>query len=270
MFGSAAPSLADIAAVTRGNNNNDGLFGNGIWALIILWAVWGRNGMWGNDNGNGSNGGGTNVVYPVSADVQRGFDTSGIISKLDGINSGICSLGYDQLAQMNGINTNIMQSSFGIQNALNANNIASMQNFNALSTQLSNCCCENREAIAQVRYDMATDTCAITNTINQAARDIQESNCNGFRELSQQVANGFTNLAMAQKDQLIQELQAKLNSCDRDSALQSMANYVVNQVRPQADPAYIVPNPYVYTGNGCCNYNSGCCNNVYGNNVSAF
>lgn len=269
MFGSTAPSLSDIAAVTRGNNNNNDGFGNGNgwWILIILWAIfgWGRGGYGQNDNG-GSNGGGNTVVYPIGADLQRGFDTSGIITKLDGINSGICSLGYDQLSQMNGINTNIMQTGFGIQNALNANNIAAMQNANALSTQLSNCCCENREAIAQVRYDMATDTCAITNSINQAARDIQESNCNGFRDLSQQIANGFTNLAMAQKDQQIQELQAQLNICNRDSALQGTASYIINAVRPTPIPTWNVPNPYAYTGNNCgCN-----CGNVYGNNVSTF
>lgn len=242
------------------DRNNDNGWGEGWWALIILFALFGG---WGNSfgwSGNGGGNGGWNTTA-IDASLQRGFDTAEITSKLDGINNGICSLGYDQLAQMNGINTNIMQTGFGLQQGLNANNIAQMQNTNALSTQLANCCCENREAIAQVRYDMATDTCAITNTINQAARDLQESNCQNFRDLSTQIQNGFNNLERNQMMQQISELQAKLNACDRDNALQAMGQYVVNQVRPTPIPSWNVPNPWVnygYNGyNGCGN---GCCN----------
>ena len=49
------PSLADIAAVTDGNRNNDGFGnGNGWWVLIILFAIFGGwgNGAWGR-NGTG-------------------------------------------------------------------------------------------------------------------------------------------------------------------------------------------------------------------------
>ena len=45
MFNMSAPSLADIAAVTRNNNGDDGWGGNnGWWILIILFALfgWGR------------------------------------------------------------------------------------------------------------------------------------------------------------------------------------------------------------------------------------
>lgn len=47
MFNMSAPSLADIAAVTRNNDGNDGWGGNnGWWILIILFALfgWGRGG----------------------------------------------------------------------------------------------------------------------------------------------------------------------------------------------------------------------------------
>lgn len=48
MFNSAAPSIADIAAVTDGNRNSGWANGDGWWALIILFALfggWGRGGM---------------------------------------------------------------------------------------------------------------------------------------------------------------------------------------------------------------------------------
>lgn len=276
MFGgNAVPSLADIAAVT-GNRNNDGFGdGNGWWILIILFALMGGYGYGG--FGGGFGGGAGQGFYDTNAALQRGFDTQAIISKLDGINGGICSLGYDQLAQMNGINTNVLQTGFGIQNAINnstfglersinADTVANIQNTNALSRQLSDCCCENRAAIAQVRYDMSTDTCALRNEIHQTGDAIMQNQNNGFNMLNQTIQNGFTGLAMAQKDQQIAELTAKLNACDRDSALQGLGTYLINNLNPQAKPAWIVQNPNccsavpVTIANQGCGCNNGCNN----------
>ena len=91
MFGGMNyPSVADIAAAfpDRGRSN-DG-FGNGDggwWILIILLAMWG--GFGGNGWGNGGNN--RNSEFTDAA-LQRGFDNQTVINKLDGINSGLCSL----------------------------------------------------------------------------------------------------------------------------------------------------------------------------------
>ena len=189
MFSTSActPSLADIAAVTGNNRSSDGFMdGNGWWVLIILFAIFGG---WGNGNGFGGNSGSAGTPY-VSSEIQRGFDTSNIIDKLDGINYGLCDGFYAQNTNMlngfasvqnamcqgfNGLNTAIMQGTNTIQQDINAVNIANMQNANAMQRQLADCCCENRAAIAQVRYDMATDTCAIQNTIQNTTRDLLDN-----------------------------------------------------------------------------------------------
>lgn len=279
MFGNASPSLADIAAVTRnndGNNNNDGFgAGNGWWILIILFAIfggWGNNG-YGNNGGCSDRGETTVIMAPPSygcggagmyggfgfgeAALQRGFDTQAIISKLDGINGGICSLGYDQLAQMNGINNTILHTGFGItngitnstfalQNAINADSVANMQNTNALSRQMADCCCENRAAIAQVRYDMATDTCALKNEVRQTGDAIIQSQNAGFQMLNNTINDRFTRMELEQKNQKIADLQLALNNCDRDKALANQSTYLLNVLSPQARPSYIVQNP------NCC------------------
>lgn len=283
MFGgNMAPSLSDIAAVT-GNNRNDGGFGdgNGWWVLIILFALFGGWGNNGYGNGNGGQG-----AYDTQAAVQRGFDTQSIISKLNGIENGICSLGYDQLAQMNGISNTVtqtgmglqnsinqlginrMQDSFAIQQAINANGVANMQNTNALTTQIANCCCENREALADLKYTMATDACALNNNVHQTGDAIINSQNAGFQMLNNTINQRFTQLEMSQKDQRISELEAALNRCDRDSTLQGTATYLLNNLNPQARPAYIVQNPnccsavpvQIQSNCGGCgsNYN-GCC-----------
>ena len=130
-------SLADIAAVTGSNRDNDGMWGNGAWWIVILlifgWGGFGNNGWGGNGAGNGY----------TDAAIQRGFDNQAVVSKLDGINNGICSLGYDQLAQMNGINTNILQTGFGIQQAINSDTVSGMQNTNAIQSTLTNMAAQN-------------------------------------------------------------------------------------------------------------------------------
>lgn len=265
MFGgTAVPSLSDIAAVTgNGRNNGDGLGdGNGWWVLIILFALFGG---WGN-NGYGNNGGGQ-AVYDTGAGMQRGFDTQAIISKLDGINSGICSLGYDQLAQMNGINTNIMQTGFGVQNAItnstfglqqaiNADTVANMRNTTALSTQLAQCCCDNRAALKDLQYKLSNCCCDIDQNVHQTGDAIINSQQNGFNMLNQTINDGFRNLEMSQAMRENADLRQKLNNCDRDAALQGMASYIINSVRPTPIPAWPVSNPWA--GCNCGNQYSGC------------
>lgn len=272
MFGGmAAPSLADIAAVTR-NNDGDGFGGgNGWWVLIILFALFGG---WGNGGGYGNNGNGCQNAYDTQAVVQRGFDNQAVISKLNGIENGICSLGYDQLAQMNGISNTIMQTGFGLQQGLNTVDVNAMRNtfglqqdLNSLSHQLSVCCCDNQAAIAQVRYDMATDTCAIRNEIHQTGDAIIQNQNQGFQMLNNTIRDGFCNLEMREMQRENQALRDKLNACDRNSALADQATYLLNNLNPQPRPAYVVQNPNCCTAvpvqiqrDGCCgNFNSGCC-----------
>lgn len=276
-------SLADIAAVTDNNRNNDGFgmgMGGGWWVLIILLALFGGfgNGGW----GRGNNCGGETTVVTVPAPiggygygmgggfaeaaVQRGFDNQAVITKLDGLNAGICSLGYDQLAQMNGINNTVMRTGWDVTQAVNNNSVANMQNTNAISRQLADCCCENRAGLADIKYTLATDACAINTNVHQTGDAIINSQNAGFQMLNNTINDRFTRLELSQKDQQIQDLQMQLNRCDRDSALQGMANYVVNSINPQAKPAYIVQNPNccavvpVQIQRDGCGCNSGCGN----------
>ena len=117
----------------------------------------------------------------VGSEIQRGFDNQAVVSKLDGITNGLCDGFYAVQNGMNGINTNILQTGFGIQQAINADTVANMQNTNALQSQLANCCCETREAIQGVNYNMATNTCALQNTMNNNTRDIIENQNAGTR-----------------------------------------------------------------------------------------
>lgn len=82
-----------------------------------------------------------------------------------GVDNAICNLGYQT------------------QQGFNSTNVALMQGQNALQTQLSDCCCQTQRAIDGVNYNMATNTCAITNQMNNNTRDIIDSQNAGTRAI---------------------------------------------------------------------------------------
>lgn len=261
MFNTGAmPSLADIAAVT--GNKNDGGWGdgNGWWVLIILFAIFGGwgNGGWG---GNGANCGA--MPYATSAltqaDLQRGFDTQSIVSKLDGISNGLCDGFYTQnTALMNGfhgVDNAICNLGYQTQQGFNTTNVALMQGQNALQSQLANCCCETREAIQGVNYNMAQNTCALQNTMNSNTRDIIDSQNAGTRAILDYLCNEKISSLQAENNDLRRAASQDRQSALLTTAMASQTQQIINAVNPAPIPAYQVPNPNVYYGCGC---NSGC------------
>ena len=245
-------SLADIAAVTGNNRNNDGMWGDGAWWIVIL-LIFG----WGGFSGNGWGCNGAGNVYTDAA-IQRGFDNQTVVSKLDGINNGICSLGYDQLAQMNGINTNILQTGFGIQQAINADTVSGMQNTNAIQSTLTNmaaqnasCCCETQRQIergfADTNYNMATQACQTRQAIADSTRSILDYLCQD-KIATLQAENNDLRRAASQDRQ-----NALLTT-----AMTAQTNQIINAVNPTAIPAYVVPNPNAYAYGCGCNQSCGC------------
>lgn len=235
------PSVADIAAVQRNNGNccnsgGNGMFGDGWWVLIILLA------MWGGFGGNGW-GGGSNSQYYTDSAVQRGFDNQSVMNKLNGLEQGLCSLGYDQLAQMNTINSNIMQTGYGIQQAINADTVANMQNTNALSRQLGDCCCENRAAIKDVQYAIAQNGCDTRTQIHETGDAINNNMNWNFRDLNDTVRNGFQAAENRENLRYIRELEAKVNTAERKGELAELYNNLIAYLAPQTRPAYLSCNP---------------------------
>jgi hypothetical protein len=234
-------SLADIATAT---GNGNGGFGGDNWSwIIVLFLIfgWGRNGF-----GGGFGGSGVGENYVLATD----FAT--IERKLDAVNSGICDATF-------ALNNTITNGFAGVQNTLcqgfNGLNIAYLQGTNTLSSQLADCCCTTQRAIDGVNYNMATNSCAITNAINNATRDIVDSQNANYRALHDEiVANRIED-----KNAQIQAQQNEINAL-RLSASQAKQNaYLLNELKPCPSAAYIVPNPnccydYTVTRNTCCNF----------------
>lgn len=251
MFNTGNCPSVPIVANLDGNNGNNWNDGSWLWFLIVVFAIFGG---WGNCFGGfgGTNGG-------VGSEIQRGFDNQAVVSKLDGISNGLCdgfyAMNNSMLTGFNGINTNIMQTGYGIQQAVNADTVANMQNTNALQSQIANCCCETREAIQGVNYNMATNTCALQNTMNNNTRDIIDSQQAGTRAILEFLTNDKIATLQAENNDLRRAASQDRQNALLTAAMSTQTNQIINAVNPAPIPAYTVPNPNAYYGCGC---NTGC------------
>lgn len=251
MFGgSSSPSVADIAAVT-GSNSGWGN-GDGWWILIILFALFG----WGRGYGNnGAFGCGCDSACATVGDIQRGFDNQGVTNKLNGIEQGLSQLGYADLNQFNNITNGLCTLGYQTQSAVTGAQTAVTGAITNLSSQLADCCCENRLATANLNAALAADTCAVTTAISQAARDITDNQNANYRALHDEIVAN----RMEDKNAQIQQLQSQVQALNLAQSQANQNNYLIGQLRPTPVPAYTVANPYAGFGYGCCGQTQCCC-----------
>ena len=232
-----------------------GGYGNGMWGgewgswilLFLLFGMFGRGwGGWGNES---------SCCSPATcSDLQAGFNNQAVTNKLNGLENGLCSLGYDQLAQMNGINTNILNTGFGIQNAVQQGTVAAMQNTNALQTQLSNCCCGLEKGQMQITNSMDSGFCQTNyNLATNTNSIIQNARADTDRVIAKLDA-----MEMARKDETIAALRSQVDALNLAQSQANQNTYLVNTLRPCPTPAYITCNPWGGASYGACGSYSGC------------
>lgn len=182
-----------------------------------------------------------NDMSMISRQMSDGFNSQE--RKLDSISNGICSLGYDQLAQMNGINTNIMGG------------------VNTLQAAIKDCCCQTQQntkdtqyligsnaaeisrgverGFSDTNYNLATQANGVTTAINSGfcqagfaaqtnTRDIIDNASANTRAILEKLNKMEVNA----KDEKIAELTARLNRADLAASQAAQNTYLVNELRP--------------------------------------
>ena len=284
MFGSNGLSAADVAAVVRNNDgccNNGGYgmmngiggygFGEGWWVIIILMALFGGFGYGGFGYGGagmrGGNGCGCEAAVATVGDIQRGFDNQGVTNKLNGLENGLAdgfySMNNSMLTGFNGVQSaiqnstmNAMQNTFTLQQAIQSDTVANMQNTNALATQFANCCCENRTGFQKVGYDLATQGNAIQVAIANQTQALMQNQNDNYRALHEEiVANRMEDMKTENAN-----LRSQIQALNLAASQANQNTYLVNQLRPCPQPAYIVANPFCCNGQQYASFQrSGCC-----------
>lgn len=209
------------------NGNNSG-FGNGWEGLIALALVFGNGGLFGNGFGGGRGGYGSPATVQ---DVASGFSTSEIMSDLNDIILGQ-SQGFANVQQtlcqgFSGVNATVTNGFTNLNTNLASMAYNTQSGFNALATQLAQCCCDTRSAIADVKYANERNTCDIIRAGQDNTRAILDY---------------LTSEKIAGLQAENAGLKAQISN-DKQSA------YLLSELKECPKAAYIVPNP-----NCCYNY----------------
>lgn len=141
-------SLSDIAVAT-GNDGWGGGMGGGWFAWIILFALLGGNGFGFNNRGNCVTEAdlcNANSFSELKNSVGRLNDNQAAIARQT--DNAICQLGYQAL-----------------------------QNTNALSSQIADCCCTTQRGIDSVKFDMANYSAATNAAITAGTQKILDKLC---------------------------------------------------------------------------------------------
>jgi len=239
-------------------NGGMGAFGGDSWAWIILLLLLAGNGGW----GNGFGGFGGDGLYPWlnnSQNINSGFRDNMLNDSITGIRDGVTGISTQLCNGFASVNSAISNGFAQSEIAANSRQIADMQNSFALQSQLSNCCCENRLATANLSALVQSENCADRAALSDGIRDIIVASNNNTQKILDTMCQDKIDAKNDTIAQLRSELLYARGQASQDvqtAAIQAgqraLANEVEQYVLPTPRPAYIVNNP------NCCYQNTGC------------
>lgn len=251
------------------NGNSFGWGGDGFFWLIILFMFAMFNGGWGGFNFGGNGGA---VPYMMNqgtnSDIQRNFDQqsvmggiNGLTAAVNGIQTSLCNgfagvnagvangfaqseiaANSRQMANMNqlyGIQAGVTGQINGFQNGV-TNQMFNLQTgignqLNTIAMNQQNNCCENRAAVADLKYTVATEACADRTALDGALRDVTAQGVANTTALMNTINGGIQSLKDqlcgyrdAQKDDTIANLRQQLAMKDL-AASQAAQNAFIQQ-----------------------------------------
>jgi hypothetical protein len=219
-------------------------------------------------------------LYPWlnnSQHISDGFRDQNLATAINGVQNSVTS-GFGDVQNalcggFAGVNATVNSGVNAIASQLYANTIsdlersfaaqtASTQGMNSIQSQLAQCCCDNRAAIADTKYALATEACAtrtanannttaVLNALNNGIQAIKDQLCSDKIESKNDLIAQLRSELMFARGQASQDVQtAAIQAGQR-----ALANEVEQYVLPTPRPAYVVANP------NCCQPYGGCgCN----------
>lgn len=296
-------SPSDIAAVVGNTDRNNGFaypvypygggFGNSgfgndgswIWIILILVLLGGFNG-----NGNGFGGGfGNDYAWlsngqkDIMTNTNNGFNTLHLSDQVEGVRDGIYGLS-NQLcnccADMNQtVSNGFYNAEIGANNRQMANmqqsfnnQIATLQGFNNLSSDLASCCCENRLGIANLNSTILAENCADRAALADGLKDVLINQTANTQRILDQLCSDKIDA----KNEKIADLQRELQMADLKASQIEQNAFIAQGFSNEVDQLYNrlsscpVPSTPVYGRTPIFTCNSGCgcgCGNAFGNTI---
>ena len=253
MMESGVPITMNVEPAGTGNNN--GGWGGDWGAWIILFLIFGMFG-WGGFGGFGGGFGGKSAGLQgalTRADINEGFAINNLQSGIIAIQQGICDSTY---ALTNAVNSGFNSTQMGMMQGFNGVE----RGFCNLSSQISDCCCQTQRAIDGVNYNMATNTCAITNQMNSNTRDIIDSQNAGTRAILDYLCQEkISDLQSENQTLKLAASQANQNATLMAAMDANTAQIIRRTGNDCPIPAYVVQPPaqVTFPTNCCGQFNGG-------------
>jgi len=219
-------------------------FGDGLFWIIILFLFAAMSGGWGNGFGNGN--AGTILPFMMNqsgqSEVQRVVDQQSVMTGISALSA----------AQANGFANAEISRCNGLYNLTSQlNNIAMTQ---------QNCCCENRAAVADLKYTMAQEASATRANTDAKTQAIMDKLCQLEMDgIKQNYENRIANMQNTIDSLRTMNSNARFDASQnaQTAAIQAgqrtLANEIEQYVLPTPRPAYVVQNP-----NCCAQQTFGC------------
>lgn len=209
-----------------GGNGGWGGFGEGIWAVVIIALLFGRNGIGGFGGFGGGGGDG----------VSAGFAWQGIDNGIRGIQQGLCDGFY-------AVNTGMLNGFHGVDNAICTLGYQTQQGFNTLGYAMKDCCCETQRLIER-------GFCDVGQAVNMQTRDIIDNQNANYRG----IMDFLVSEKLANKDAQIADLRLRVSQTDQNAVIRAAIDASTAEIIRRTGnecpvPAYVVPNPNCCYGN---------------------
>lgn len=269
-----------------GYGNNGFLGGEGIWAILLFAMIFG-NGGWGNGGfgfgGNAFDNGYawlSNGQKEIMQNTNNGFDTLHLSNQLDTVNSGIYSLSNQLCNSTSDVTAAITGGFANAEIANNSRQIANMQQAFAsqtavtggltnLSSQLADCCCENRLASCQTQNIVQNEGNATRFADANNTRDIitnATSNTQAILDKLCQLELDGVKAQLEAKNDKISDLQREISMADLRASQVAQNAFISQGFANEVDALYNrlsscpVPSTPVYgrTPIFTCPQNNGC------------
>ena len=226
-----------------GYGNSFGYGGDGLFWIIILFLF---AAMSGNGWGNGFGNNGTILPFMMNqsgqSEVQRVVDQQSVMTGISALSA----------AQANGFANAEISRCNGLYN------LTSQLNTIAMNQQ--NCCCENRAAVADLKYTMAQEAAATRANTDAKVQNVMDKLCQLEMDgIKQNYENRIASMQNTIDSLRTMNSNARFDASQnaQTAAIQAgqrtLANEVEQYVLPTPRPAYVVQNP-----NCCAQQTFGC------------
>ena len=229
-----------------GGNSGFGFGADWAWIILLLVLCGGWNGGFGGFGGFGGDG-----LYPWmnnSNQISGGFRDQMINDNVTSIRGGIADISNQLCGGFAGVTATVTGAQNAVTQQMYTNQIADMERSFALQSQLSQCCCDNKAATADLKYTIATEACA--NRTASAAN-------------TQAILDKLCQLELDAKNDTISQLRSQINELSRTASqnAQTAAILANNEAQTAALEQYLAPVPrpaYVVQNPNCCGTLNGC------------